>query len=314
MLEINKTYEKVDKETTKFYALKREKLNKEEENLKEKLKTEVTKIKEKLENYLSLTYNLTKTCERIIKGIKSIQNEETNMIKILSYVSHINKKQKEIDIITHELIKNMKITFNEEESTIKYEEYYFNGFPIPQDIEFKEIQSNNLKVSWKLDDINILNIERNQIQYIIEIRKENEQKFNKIYEGKDSNYLVNNLEINTNYEIRVCSVYNKVKSNWSEINKVKTKRIVSIILNKTGREKEFLEKIYEWTGYKKMELLYRGTRDGSESTIFHNKCDNKGPTICLCQNEKDNIFGGYASISWESSGGNKSARGVFYSL
>ena len=128
MLEIDKTYEKVDKETTKFYALKREKLNKEEENLKEKLKTEVTKIKEKLENYLSLTYNLTKTCERIIKGIKSIQNEETNMIKILSYVSHINKKQKEIDILTNELIKNMKITFNEKESTIKYEEYYFNGF------------------------------------------------------------------------------------------------------------------------------------------------------------------------------------------
>ena len=60
-----------------------------------------------------------------------------------------------------------------------------------------------------------------------------------------------------------------------------------------------------------MELLYRGTRDGSESTIFHNKCDNKGPTICLCQNEKDNIFGGYASISSESSGGNKSANGSF---
>ena len=69
--------------------------------------------------------------------------------------------------------------------------------------------------------------------------------------------------------------------------------------------------MYEWTGYKKMELLYRGTRDGSESKTFHNKCDNQGPTICLCENEKGNIFGGYASISWDSSGENKSANGSF---
>ena len=60
-----------------------------------------------------------------------------------------------------------------------------------------------------------------------------------------------------------------------------------------------------------MELLYRGTRDGSESNIFHNKCDNQGPTICLCQNEKDNIFGGYASISWTSNTGYKTANGSF---
>ena len=146
MLEIDKAYEKVDKETTKFFELKREKLNKEEEELKETLKTEVTKIKEKLENYLSQTNNLTKKCERIIKGVKTIQNEETNIIKTLSYISFINKNQKEIDALTMELIKNLKITFNEEESTIKYEEYYFNGFPIPKDIEFKEIESTNLKV------------------------------------------------------------------------------------------------------------------------------------------------------------------------
>ena len=45
-----------------------------------------------------------------------------------------------------------------------------------------------------------------------------------------------------------------------------------------------------------MELIYRGTRDGSN--VFHNKCDNKGETITLIKNEKGNIFGGYASISW----------------
>ena len=72
MIEIDKRYEKVNNETTKSYEVKIEKLKKEEDDLKEKLKTEVTKIKEKLENYLSLTNNLSKKCEKIKKGIKSI--------------------------------------------------------------------------------------------------------------------------------------------------------------------------------------------------------------------------------------------------
>ena len=47
-----------------------------------------------------------------------------------------------------------------------------------------------------------------------------------------------------------------------------------------------------------MELLYRGTRDGMSADVFHNKCNNKGPTISLFKNEKGYIFGGYASVDW----------------
>ena len=72
---------------------------------------------------------------------------------------------------------------------------------------------------------------------------------------------------------------------------------MSIILKESKREKELLEKIYEWNGYKRMELLYRGTRDGKSCKDFHNKCDNKGP-----KSEKGYIFGGYSPISWKSSG------------
>ena len=42
-----------------------------------------------------------------------------------------------------------------------------------------------------------------------------------------------------------------------------------------------------------MELLYRGTRDGMNSKNFHEKCDEKGPTITLFRNDKGNLFGGY---------------------
>ena len=89
-------------------------------------------------------------------------------------------------------------------------------------------------------------------------------------------------------------------SNWTKIYKIKTGFFDSVILNEIKKGEEYLNKLYEWTGYKKMELLYRATRDGSDSNIFHNKCDNQGPTICLCKNDKGSIFGGYISSSWTS--------------
>ena len=45
------------------------------------LKTEVTKIKEKFELYLSDINYLSKLCEKIKKGISSLEKEEKNMIK-----------------------------------------------------------------------------------------------------------------------------------------------------------------------------------------------------------------------------------------
>ena len=315
MLEIDNRYQKIDKETTKSYEIKREKLKKEEEALKDKLKTEVTKIREQLEINLSEINTLLKIGEKLEKGIKSLKKEEKVTIKTLSYISKINKNQKELKTIFQQLMKNIKITFVENENIIKYEDYYFNGIPLPKDIEFKDIGTNSFKILWKIDDINILNIDKKEIKYRIEIRKENSKEdFSQIYEGNENNYLVNNnLVKNTNYEIRICSLYKDIISNWSDIHKIKTKNfdIDSNILSEIEKGNEYLQKLYEWTGYKKMELLYRGTRDGSGKDIFHNKCDNQGPTICLCKNEKGNIFGGYASISWSSDNKYHAANGSF---
>ena len=119
------------------------------------------------------------------------------------------------------------------------------------------------------------------------------------------------MEKNTNYEIKLCSLYNELISNYTHIYKIKTKNIDSIILCETEKGDEFLNQLLEWTGYKGIELLYRGSKDGTYSSIFHNKCDNKGPTLCLCKNDKGNIFVGYASISWTSEGNHKYANGSF---
>ena len=155
-----------------------------------------------------------------------------------------------------------------------------------------------------MDNLNIINIDNNQIKYKVEIRKDNtNEKFTQVYEGKESNCEINNLNDDTNYEVRICSIYNEIQSSWSIIQKIKTEFFDSIILQGCNNGKEFIKKIYEWSGYKKMELLYRGRRDGTTGNAFHNKCDNKGPTICLYKNDKGYIFGGYAPVSWTNENG-----------
>ena len=306
IIKIDKLYDKINNEVTKSYEIKYQNLLKEENELKDKLKNEVTKIKEQLELNISKINNTLRNSERIIKGIKSFKEEENNMIKRLNYISNINKNLKEMNIIFQQKIKNLNIYYND--NNIKYEEYYFNGIPIPKDIEFNDISFDSFKISWKIEDI--INIDNKKIKYQVEMKKENEE-FIKVCEVNDNNCIINNLEENINYEVRICSTFNNVKSNYSQIYKIKTEFIDSVILNKLEKRKEYINKIIEWTGYKSMKLLYRGTRDGMTNNNFHNKCDNKGKTICLFLNDKENIFGGYSSIPWTNKGGDKIANDCF---
>ena len=306
---LNQLFDKTIGEIKKSYQNKYEKLLKEENDLKENLQNKVTKTKEQLEIFLTEINENIRINERINKGIKKLENEKS-MIHILSYISKINLSKKSVKKLSIELMKNITFVYEEEKSNIKYEEYFFNGVVVPKKIEFKDVGTTNLKISWNVDYMNIIDIEKNQIKYKVEMRKENNNdNFKEIYKGNDCNYSVNNLSGGITYEFRICSFYKNTFGEWSQIQKIKT--FDSLILNESNREKEFLDKLYEWSGYKKMELLFRGTRDGMTAKDFHNKCDDKGPTITLFKNEKGYIFGGYASISWTCNDGNKSAPGSF---
>jgi hypothetical protein len=62
----------------------------------------------------------------------------------------------------------------------------------------------------------------------------------------------------------------------------------------------------------KFSLLYRASRDGNTAEEFHSKCDNKGATIVVVKiKDSEQIVGGYNSISWDSSGSNKSTKDNF---
>ena len=60
-----------------------------------------------------------------------------------------------------------------------------------------------------------------------------------------------------------------------------------------------------------MKLFIRAKRDGMSVDAFHNRCNNKGPTISLFKNENGYLFGEYASIDWTSYGNFRSAPDSF---
>ena len=312
IIKLDQLFDKTLDDLKKSYKKKYEMLLKEENNLKEQLQNKVTKTKGQLENFLSEINENIRIGERINKGIKKLKNEEKSMIRILSYISKINTSKKNMKKLDKESLKSIKFSYKRDKSDIKYEEYYFNGMVIPKNIEFKEVGATNLKIIWNVDDMKLINMDKNQIKYKVEMRKENcNDNFKEIYQGNNCNYFVNNLSSNTTYEFRICSFCKDTNGEWSQIHKITTTKIDSLILTELNRYDDFLNKIKEWSGYKKIDLLFRGTRDGMTAKDFHNKCDNQGPTISLFKNQKGHVFGGYASISWTSSNGNQRAPNSF---
>ena len=115
-----------------------------------------------------------------------------------------------------------------------------------------------------------------------------------------------NIKFNFEKEMRTINF-----EEYSLFEEVDINKIDSVILGESNRKGEFLKLLFEWTGCKNIELLYRGTRDGMTSKNFHDKCDNQGKTITLYKNNKGNIFGGYASIPWTNKGEWKDAPNSF---
>ena len=87
-----------------------------------------------------------------------MEKEEKKMIKVLSYVTKINKTKKGMKYLFQKLLKNLKISFQENQRKIKYDDYYFIGTQTPKDITFTNISWDNFKYPWKIENLKIITI------------------------------------------------------------------------------------------------------------------------------------------------------------
>jgi len=64
--------------------------------------------------------------------------------------------------------------------------------------------------------------------------------------------------------------------------------------------KKWLDKDYK---NRKWKLIYKGTKDGMTSNAFHEKCNNRGPTVTIIKSKHGKIFGGFIDQAWTTRSG-----------
>lgn len=160
------------------------------------------------------------------------------------------------------------------------------------------------------ENINIgLKVKNNSIENICEnLCEEINILKNRVNELEKKN---KDLEDNFYKELRIIKEENKKKDIIIEELMKSKKENENFIDSKIITKKEeldFLSSRIQNTDILKQKkltykLIFRGTRDGTQSNHFHKKCDGIGPTITLIKTRKGYKFGGYADKNWNKEGG-----------
>ena len=218
IVKINNTQKNIEEEIELSFKKRHEKLIEEEQKLKLELNIKINEIKGELEEYLRKSNTIISSGENIHKAVENYQNLN-NEIKTLCYISELNKSEETIKDFLKERIKNLNISINFD-SSLNYENYYFNGIPIPKDVKV-EREEDKIFVSWDIDDSLIKNIDMNNMKFSVIIKG---SLFDSIYETKDKYIYINKYFSNKEYEIKVRTSIAGCQSDWSDLKKIKFDR------------------------------------------------------------------------------------------
>ena len=213
----------------------------------------------------------------ILKENNSLMNETYISTYTLNELQKINNYFKMFDLINDVIMNLSKLIENNKYKIIKKDKTIEINF-IPDILIKGEIKLNlSLKEknqNEKIDDLNILSI--SILKRLDNLEKENSELKLKVRELTE--------------KLDKLTAPNKDKKLFND----------SLILT----TEKYKEKMLNFIGDKieDTELLYRGTRDGDSAKIFHEKCDNKAPTIVLCKDKTGQIFGGFTKAEWDSKG------------
>ena len=93
---------------------------------------------------------------------------------------------------------------------------------------------------------------------------------------------------------------NNLKDLQEQIDDINDNSFYSSILTSIDEKNMISNWINPFTKIK-YKLLFRASQDGDSMDTFHEKCDNKGPTLVIIKSKKGKRFGGYNPLSWDSS-------------
>ena len=242
--------------------------------------------------------------------------------KSKSSIDHIIKFNEKVYNINFNFTnEEMELTINDTKT--QSNPFFSNSFTL------KQLQNlnNYFKMFDKMDDVitNLINLfEENKFKLLINDKSiiidffpgiiiKGEIKFILNLREKTTNEKINDLTILTSSILKRLDILEKENSELKEKVRELTNKLNeythpketdffqdSVILSKKKDIETMLNMMNK--KIKSVALLYRGTRDGDNPRNFHEKCDNKGPTLTLCKGKDGNIFGGYTEAEWDNKG------------
>ena len=274
-----------------------QKLKEEKEEIKENLNIEAENITKKIDELEKKNLNLESNIgilnienQNIKINIDKIENNEDEIIlkinnekeELLKKLNNINEEKKELEI-------NLKKQINKTYEIIKALDEMNET-----NTEFK----NNLEELYKdkisfINNLNELKKElKNNLNNITEKIEQLDKKFEEEKNGilssildlqKDSNELKSRLD---------CIESKKVSKNKYYYNLFKESTIL------TDDDKKIISKFIKPYYNLKFELLYKASNNDISNSVFHSKCDYKGPTVFIVKTANNRKIGGFTSASW----------------
>ena len=233
--------------------------------------------KELMNEYeLILTLNEIKQKHKIFSVLESFKD----FIEIIK--ESINKQKLSIKIIDEKRLELEIIA-----------EYFFRKDPIQFEIKKKQI-------NFELITKNLYN----KISILTENFKNLEIRYNNIIEENKSF-----KEENEKIKERLTILENKINSSKNEINEQNNNNnekkeisINSVIMNEELNMVLSAIKQKMNKDIKEAKKLYQASIDGSQTSKFHEKCDNVENTLILYKSAGNRRFGAFASKKWKSEG------------
>ena len=233
--------------------------------------------------------------------------------KCLKKFSLTSDKSKKYEIMFNEKANNLQIQCQEESNMIKNT---YEGVFTLETLKKNKFLSIYDSFDDILDELNPLidegkselKEENDSLKLIINlpIKKMKEISFElKMIEKNDKIKIDELYKINMDLIKRIEILEKEVKElKQKKVENEKLEELDSLII-KTKDNFDFVEKILKENIVNKKikyKLLYRATRDGDDSNIFHQKCDNNPQILVLFKTTKGIILGGYTEIGYKGSG------------
>jgi hypothetical protein len=217
---------------------------------------------------------------------------------------HREELKKRIDDIALAIIDQTKIY---EETFSKSLKEKFSSFDDSQSLENEMNQIEELFRNPNLVIKSIKEMQRKQEESLKDIQL----NLNEMSKIKDDLMKTNAFRPNLSSfnQEEDAFLFGSIKLNacWLNVNSFKCSQILT-----DERQMSELIDLCEFSPNDKWSLLYRGTRDGFGSSDFHLRCDGHSNTLTILKAKYSSyIFGGYTTVSWDSTSEWKSDPSAF---